>query len=79
MPHKMVAATTFFRQILVVTVTIFEIQLSGGGGEFLTVSSPTVREYGKPVSYTFKGTTASDLRIVLGDDKVGIAEVKIEE
>ena len=57
----------------------FEIQLSGGGGQFLTVYTGTVSQYGKPVTYTFKGTTASDLRIVLNDDLVGIAEVKITE
>ena len=57
----------------------FEIQLSGGGGQFLTVYTGTVSQYGKPVTYTFKGTTASDLRIVLNDDRVGIAEVKISE
>lgn len=54
----------------------FEIQLSGGGGQFLTVYSGTVSEYGKLISYSFNGTTASDLRIVLNDDKVGVAEVK---
>lgn len=54
----------------------FEIQLSGGGGQFLTVYSGTVSEYGKLISYPFKGTTASDLRIVLNDDRVGVAEVK---
>lgn len=54
----------------------FEIQLSGGGGQFLTVYSGTVSEYGKLISYPFKGTTASDLRIVLNDDGVGVAEVK---
>ena len=54
----------------------FEIQLSGGGGQFLTVYSGTVGEYGKLISYPFKGTTASDLRIVLNDDRVGVAEVK---
>lgn len=54
----------------------FEIQLSGGGGQFLTVYAGTVSQYGKAVTYSFKGTTASDLRIVLNDDKVGIAEVK---
>ena len=54
----------------------FEIQLSGGGGQFLTVYSGTVSEYGKLISYPFKGTTASDLRIVLNDDRVSIAEVK---
>ena len=57
----------------------FEIQLSGGGGQFLTVYTGTVSQYGKPVTYTFKGTTASDLRIVLNDDRVGVAEVKIPE
>lgn len=56
--------------------TTFEIQLSGGGGQFLTVYSGTVSEYGKLISYPFKGTTASDLRIVLNDDRVGVAEVK---
>lgn len=56
----------------------FEIQLSGGGGQFLTVYSGTVSEYGKLISYPFKGTTASDLRIVLNDDRVGVAEVKLE-
>lgn len=54
----------------------FEIQLSGGGGQFLTVYSGTVSEYGKLISYPFKGTTASDLRIVLNDDRVSIAKVK---
>ena len=56
----------------------FEIQLSSGGGQFLTVYSGTVSEYGKLISYTFKGTTASDLRIVLNDDRVGVAEVKMK-
>ena len=55
----------------------FEIQLSGGGGQFLTVYNGTVTEYGKPITYTFKGTTASDLRILLNDDSVGVAEVNI--
>lgn len=54
----------------------FEIQLSGGGGQFLTVYSGTVSEYGKLISYPFKGTTASDLRIVLNDDCVGVTEVE---
>ena len=55
----------------------FEIQLSGGGGQFLTVYSGTVSEYGKLTTYSFKGTTASDLRILLNDDRVGVAEVRI--
>ena len=55
----------------------FEIQLSGGGGQFLTVYSGTVSEFGKLISYPFKGTTASDLRIVLNDDRIGVAELVI--
>lgn len=57
----------------------FEIQLSGGGGQFLTVYSGTVSQYDQLISYSFKGTTASDLRIVLNDDRVGIAEVVLKE
>ena len=57
----------------------FEIQLSGGGGQFLTVYSGTVCQYGELISYPFKGTTASDLRILLNDDRVGIAEVVLKE
>ena len=56
----------------------FEIQLSGGGGQFL-VYSGTVSQYGELISYPFKGTTASDLRILLNDDRVGIAEVVLKE
>lgn len=56
----------------------FEIQLSGGGGQFLTVYSGTVSEYNKPHTYTFRSTTASDLRILLNDDRVGIAEVNLK-
>ena len=57
----------------------FEIQLSGGGGQFLTVYSGTVSQYGELISYPFKGTTASDLRILLNDDRVGIAKVVLKE
>ena len=57
----------------------FEIQLSGGGVQFLTVYSGTVSQYGELISYPFKGTTASDLRILLNDDRVGIAEVVLKE
>lgn len=57
----------------------FEIQLSGGGGQFLTVYSGTVSQYEQLIPYSFKGTTASDLRIVLNDDRVGIAEVVLKE
>lgn len=59
--------------------TDFEIQLSSGGGQFLTVYSGTVKEYNKLLDFRFKGTTASDLRIVLGSDRVGVAEVKLPQ
>lgn len=57
----------------------FEIQLSGGGGQFLTVYSGTVNQYNRLHTYEFQGTTASDLRIVFGSDRVGIAEVVLPE
>ena len=59
--------------------TDFEIKLSGGGGQFLTVYAGTIKEYGKLLPFTFKGTTASDVRIVLGSDRVGISEVKVKQ
>ncbi|WP_294470966.1 glycoside hydrolase family 3 N-terminal domain-containing protein [uncultured Bacteroides sp.] len=57
----------------------FEIQLSSGGGQFLTVYTGTVKEYGKPLTIQFKETVASDLRIVLGSDRLGISEVKLPQ
>lgn len=57
----------------------FEIQLSGGGGQFLTVYSGSVSKFDEWVSYAFKGTTASDLRILLNSDGLGVAEVKINQ
>ena len=59
--------------------TEFEIQLSAGGGQFLTVYSGTVSDYGKPLRFTFRGGTASDLRVVLNDDRVSVAEIKVEQ
>lgn len=59
--------------------TDFEIQLSSGGGQFLTVYSGNVKEYNKLLDFRFKGTTASDLRIVLGSDRVGVAEIKLPQ
>ena len=57
----------------------FEIQLSSGGGQFLTVYSGTVKEYNKLQDFHFTGTIASDLRIVLGSDRVGIADIKLPQ
>lgn len=59
--------------------TDFEIQLSGGGGQFLTVYTGNVKEYKKLLDFSFKGTTASDLRILLNSDRVKISEVQIPE
>ncbi|WP_195628484.1 beta-glucosidase [Bacteroides finegoldii] len=59
--------------------TDFEIQLSSGGGQFLTVYSGTIDTYSQPLTFNFKETIASDLRIVLGSDRVGIAEVKLPQ
>lgn len=59
--------------------TDFEIQLSSGGGQFLTVYSGTVKEYNKLQDFHFTGTIASDLRIVLGSDRVGIADIKLPQ
>ena len=58
----------------------FEIQLSSGGGQFLTIHSGKVEDLGKLVPYSFKGKhTASDVRIVFLSDKMGITEVKVEQ
>ena len=57
----------------------FEIQLSSGGGQFLTVYTGTTRQYGEPLTFSFKESVASDLRIVLESDRVGISEVKLPQ
>lgn len=58
----------------------FEIQVSAGGGQFLTVLSDKVKETGQLVNYNLKGkNTASDVRIVLGADKMGVTEVKVDQ
>ena len=55
----------------------FEIQLSGGGGQFLTVYEGIVDSSNELKTYRFKGTTASDLRILLTNGKASISEVKV--
>lgn len=57
----------------------FEVQLSSGGGQFITVYSGTVSQYGKALRCTFKASLASDLRILLKDDKLRISEVEIKK
>ncbi len=55
----------------------FEIQLSGGGGQFLTVYEGVIDSSNELKTYRFKGTTASDLRILLTNGKASISEVKV--
>lgn len=55
---------------------VFEVQLSGGGGQFLTVYKGPAKASASFQSYTFPATTASDLRIVLIKGKAAIGEVK---
>lgn len=55
----------------------FEIQLSGGGGQFLTVCKGKVPTDGKPARVKFKGTTASDLRILLTAGSADLLEATV--
>lgn len=62
----------------------FEIQLSGGGGQFMTVYNGQSK--GKTLDfekYEFKGFPATDLRIIVkehnGDQSSGIREIKLDE
>jgi beta-glucosidase len=59
----------------------FEIQISSGGGQFLTVYKATVQDSDleKFTNYTFPKTVASDVRIVINSGKASIAEVKLEK
>ena len=61
------------------TDAAFEIQLSGGGGQFLTVYSGKIEATNELKSYRFKGTTASDIRIVITSGNASISEVGIAE
>lgn len=59
---------------------IFEIQLSGGGGQFLTVYTGEITgDTKKFIKYDFNETLASDLRIVLKKGVASIAEIKLKE
>lgn len=56
----------------------FEIQLSSGGGQFITVYKGSVAETEKYSTYTFKKAVASDLRILLTSGKATISEIKLD-
>ena len=57
----------------------FEIQLSSGGGQFLTVYKGKAANTTGIKTYTFKATTASDARILLTRGKASVAEVALKE
>lgn len=59
----------------------FEIQISSGGGQFLTVYKGTIKDSDleKFSNYTYPKTVASDVRIVINSGKASIAEVKLEK
>lgn len=56
----------------------FDIQLSSGGGQFITVYSGNITDTEKYSTYTFKKAVASDLRILLTSGKGTISEVKLD-
>jgi len=56
----------------------FEIQLSSGGGQFITVYKGAISETEKYSTYMFKKAVASDLRILLTSGKATISEVKLD-
>lgn len=47
--------------------------------QFLTVYEGTVEATNELTNYRFKGTTASDIRIVITSGNASISEVKIKE
>jgi beta-glucosidase len=55
----------------------FEIQLSSGGGQFLTVYKGKPSRINVPEKYIFKESMATDLRIIVDSGVLKIAEVYI--
>lgn len=58
--------------------TTFEIQLSSGGGQFLTVFSGKAEQSNDPIVYHFKKTIASDARIVMTSGKATLISIRLE-
>ncbi|MFT4223091.1 glycoside hydrolase family 3 C-terminal domain-containing protein [Dysgonomonas sp.] len=56
----------------------FEIQLSSGGGQFITVYKGNITDTEKYSTYIFKKAVASDLRILITSGKATISEVKLD-
>lgn len=59
--------------------THFDIQVSSGGGQFLTIFSGKITDEGRMQSYKFNKTTVSDIRILITSGKASIAEVKVDK
>jgi len=57
----------------------FEIQLSSGGGQFLTVYKGKPSRINVPEKYVFKESMATDLRIIVDSRVLKIAEVYINK
>lgn len=57
--------------------TVFEIQISSGGGQFLTVFKGSPQNLDKTDSFTFQESTGTDLRIRIVSGNVEITEVDI--
>lgn len=57
----------------------FELQLSGGGGQFLTVYKGKVADAEGYQTYRFRATSASDARILLTKGNADIADVRMPE
>ena len=58
--------------------TTFEIQVSSGGGQYLTVHSGTAKASKAIQAYTLKGDIASDVRILLTKGEATIAKIDLE-
>lgn len=57
--------------------TVFEIQVSSGGGQFLTVYKGNAEASNDFISYPLKGDVASDIRILIISGEATVAEVDI--
>ena len=57
--------------------SIFEIQVSSGGGQFITVFKGTPKVINNWDTFSFSETAGTDLRIKIISGNVKISEVKI--
>ena len=59
--------------------TAFEIQVSSGGGQFITVYEGKANPSDKFISYPLKKDVASDVRVLITKGKAEIAEIKLDK